>query len=144
MRQFHELSPLVSLGVALSSRRYWWLASGSSVHRYRSLHTLGWSSSPAVQEREEDGSKGGGVTKTSPLCDALMTLEQRESWGAGAATVSRLWLKPPANCARTARFTARHGVWDGRDGNVCVWRRGIQFDACQILHVDARWIVALQ
>lgn len=53
MRRFHELSPRVSLGVALSSHRYWWLASGSFARRCRSLHTLDWSSSWAKQAGKE-------------------------------------------------------------------------------------------
>lgn len=53
MRRFHELSPRVSLGVALSSHRYWSLASGSFARRCRSLHTLDWSSSWAKQAGEE-------------------------------------------------------------------------------------------
>lgn len=53
MRRFHELSPRVSLGVALSSHRCWWLASGSFARRCRSLHTLDWSSSWAKRAGKE-------------------------------------------------------------------------------------------
>lgn len=62
MRRFRELSPPVSLGVALAARRYWWLASGSSARRCRSLHTLGWSSSWAAGVGGQQTEEGGSVS----------------------------------------------------------------------------------